>query len=135
MVLFEGIRNKEIGVCPEFLSDHQTFGITTPQYNVPIHEVNLKDTWYTLEGISGEFHFTVIEGPINQNGWDSLSEGIITIIFYAEDYAGNTDVKEVKVVKNLPPTPPIPGYYLSILLIVLIASSIIYMSRKKINQN
>jgi len=86
-------------------SENQTFGITAPNYNVSIQEVNLKDTWYTLEGISGEFHFTGTVGLIDQNSWNSISEGLITIMFHAKDYAGNVGIQEVEVIKNLPPLP------------------------------
>ena len=86
-------------------SESQVFGITAPDYNVSIQEVNLKDAWYTLEGISGEFHFTGTVGTIDQNSWNSVSEGLINITFHAKDYAGNVDVQEVGVIKNLPPLP------------------------------
>ena len=86
---------------------NQTFGSLAPNFSLSIVELNLKDTWYNLNG-TGEFHFTGIEGSINQNGWDCLSEGNITIKFYAEDYVGNTDFKEIKIVKKLPPQIPSP---------------------------
>ena len=81
-------------------SENHTFGNTSPDYSISIEEVNLKDTWYTLEGISDEFHFTGTAGTIDQDSWTSLSDGFNTITFYAKDYAGNVAYNDVTVLKD-----------------------------------
>ena len=84
----------------QFPSENHTIGNTSPDYSISIEEVNLKDTWYTLEGIPDEFHFTGTTGTIDQDSWTSLSDGFITITFCAKDYAGNVAYNDVTVLKD-----------------------------------
>jgi len=49
----------------------------------------LVSTWYKIESIITEFTITEIIGLIDQDAWNEVLEGEITITFYAQDRAGN----------------------------------------------
>ena len=74
-----------------------------PTYDVMIIEVNLNDTWYTLNG-GDPISFSGISGSntgtIDSDAWIALPDGSVIIRFYANDTAGNLEVDEVTVIKD-----------------------------------
>jgi hypothetical protein len=75
--------------------DWDLFGQSAPSFNVFVN--NSDDTmWYTLDGGLINITFT-LNGTINQTEWDKLSNGTVTIVFYANDTAGNIGSASVTV--------------------------------------
>ncbi|MFX1281026.1 MAG: hypothetical protein ACFFA3_16875 [Promethearchaeota archaeon] len=70
-----------------------------PVYDISISEVNLYRYWYTLN--TGTSIYIISEtGTINSTEWDSQPDGLVGIIFYAEDDAGNVGSNSVTVTKD-----------------------------------
>jgi len=79
---------------------NSVFGITSPNFNVEINDKDGVDTmWYTLDGGLTNITF-ITNGTIDQNEWNKLVNGIITIIFYANDTLGNLASDSVTVRKD-----------------------------------
>jgi len=100
-----------------FPSENGVFGTTAPGFSVDITDNFLDDMWYTLDGGLHNYTFTGSTGTINQTAWDELPDGMVTITFYASDYADNIGSAEVTIEKNslLPPDD-------NIVLIVIVIS-------------
>jgi len=78
-----------------------TFSANAPSFIVEIVDDFLNEMWYTLDDGLHNYTFTEFTGTINQSAWDALSEGTITLTFYASDIAGNVALKEVTIIKDL----------------------------------
>ncbi|MFX1308065.1 MAG: purple acid phosphatase family protein [Promethearchaeota archaeon] len=79
---------------------NQLFGQFSLNFSLIIDESFLNLTWYTIdEGISN-YTFTGTTGTINQTAWDSIENGIVTIVFYANDSLGNLGSTEIVVRKD-----------------------------------
>ncbi len=91
-----------------------------PIYSISIDELHSYEYWYSLDNGAHNYTITELFGSINQSSWDAISNGHVTLRFYAEDEAGNIGESSVLITKDAagpPPTPPgIPGYDLYILL-------------------
>jgi predicted glutamine amidotransferase len=76
------------------------FDATAPAYVVEISDTGspIDSMWYTLNG--GINIFFTTNGTIDQNNWTALSDGSITIVFYANDSAGNLNSDTVIVNKD-----------------------------------
>jgi parallel beta-helix repeat protein len=94
------------------------YGTTAPIFDINITDVHLDSMWYSLDGGFTTYIITS-NGTIDQIAWTALSEGTITITFYANDTAGNTSLKEVVISKSIPPVGPDP------IMIIIIVVSII----------
>ncbi len=107
----------------------ESFGSTAPQYNISIIEDDLNSTWYIIG--QETFYIDTMDGIINQNKWDTLEEGRITITFYAQDNAGNVGSTIVVVNKRIPPNA-IGGFDLIIIfgLISLTSIFLLIVSRR-----
>ena len=77
------------------------YGEIAPNFDISVTDNNLNTTWYTLVGESITIPFIGFNGTIDQNLWDLFGNGTITIIFYANDSAGNKGSNYVTVRKNL----------------------------------
>ncbi len=91
---------------------NELFGTTAPNFIIETYDINLDIMWYTLDnGLTNTTFIT--NGTISQVLWDVLSNDTATIIFYANDSAGNEAFSSVtiRVDKNIPtieinsPTP------------------------------
>ncbi|TFF90240.1 MAG: hypothetical protein EU548_04020, partial [Promethearchaeota archaeon] len=79
-----------------------TYGKTAPAFNINVIENAEIDTmWYTVDNGLTNFTFTMNQ-TLNQALWDSLSEGIIILRFYANDTVGNIGFNEISITKDLP---------------------------------
>ncbi len=114
---------------------NQIIGSTAPSYDISI--TGFYDSiWYTLDG---GINYTVsgLTGTINQGAWTALADGLITITFFVNNFAGMEGSAQVMVIKENseepPPTPPgIPGYDLYILIGALsVISALIIRKRVK----
>lgn len=115
---------------PEFA---EVFVDISPYYSISIYETSLDSYWYSLDG--GQMNHSISEliGAIDQSAWDSVSDGHITLTFYAKDEAGNVGYSSVSITKrsSSEPIPPgIPGYNLIALIGVTLAITLILAKRK-----
>ena len=75
------------------------FGSTPPSYSLSITETNVDTIWYTLDG--GTTNYTgASSGTIDSTAWTNAGEGVVMIIFYVNDSAGNLDSASVSVNKE-----------------------------------
>ena len=81
-------------------SDDEVFGNNAPSYDVTIIDDYLFEMWYTLDGGLHNYTFTEFTGTIDQSAWDALSDGAITLSFYASDIPGNIESADVNIVKD-----------------------------------
>jgi len=110
-------------------STDEFFGNSAPGYNLTIIESNIHTMWYTLDGGITNKTFTGLTGTIDQALWNSISEGDVTIRFYANDTMNKIAFEEITINKdttapiitiNSPSTSEIfginaPGYNLTII--------------------
>jgi parallel beta-helix repeat protein len=92
------------------------FEDSVPSFNLEIFTYNLDVMWYTMDNGVNNVPFTT-NGTINQNLWNALSDGTITIKFYAMDLLGHTSVVSVKVIKSTEQTDvaiPFGGFFMVI---------------------
>ncbi|MHA1671119.1 MAG: Loki-CTERM sorting domain-containing protein [Promethearchaeota archaeon] len=112
----------------------QTIGTTAPSYDLSITGP-YDSIWYTLDGGTTNLTANSLTGTINQAAWTALTDGIITIDFYANNSAGMEGTAQVQVIKDSSvetPLPGIPGYDLYILLgAISIISTILIKKRFK----
>ncbi|MFX1374185.1 MAG: SBBP repeat-containing protein [Promethearchaeota archaeon] len=113
--------------------ENEKFGKNAPNFNISIIEEDLFSTWYTIEGVAGTFPCTSLVDNINQDAWDNVPNGEITITFFAQDRAGNIGSEDIIVIKSIPSEPKILGFNLFFLLGVL--SVVVPILRKKIKKN
>lgn len=114
----------------------QVIGSIAPSYDLSITG-SYDSIWYTLD--DGATNHTVgsLTGTINQAAWSAMPDGIITIIFYADNLAVMEGSAQVQVIKDTseepPPTPPgIPGYnILALIGVSLVVTLIITKKRLK----
>ena len=110
-----------------------TFSNTAPGYEISIEGIP-QSMWYTIEGIGGNFPITELNGIIDQDTWDSLDDGDITITFYAQDSEseiGSLSIIVIKYIPNTSSTDGIPGYNLFFLFGVLSVVAIIISIKLK----
>jgi len=104
-----------------------------PAYELTITESNLDTIWYTLDGGENNFTVLVLTGIVNQELWDNLPNGYITVRFYANDTLGHLNFDEVIIVKDVPiPTsqPGIPGYNLFMFIGIISLMTVITIKSK-----
>jgi len=82
------------------------YGIDAPIISLTINDATLNTTWYSIVGTNYTIEFTAIIGinniTIDQDAWNSLSEGEVTIIFYANDSLGRESSDSITLEKDLP---------------------------------
>ncbi len=108
--------------------------IDAPTFSITITELNLNTMWYVIVSDGTTKHIiTSTTGSIDVSAWNSLTDGTITIRFYANDTAGNEVYSEVSIVKDTStaPTPGIPGFNVIIALSVIFLVSVVIITRKK----
>ena len=112
----------------------QTIGTTAPSYDISI--TGPYDTiWYTLDDGTTNYTASGLMGTLNQAAWATLSDGIITINFYANNSVGMIGTAQVQVIKDssvVEPSPAIPGYNLFLIMgVISIIAIIIVIKRPK----
>jgi len=75
------------------------FGDIAPNYIIEVFDEYLDTIWYTLNGGGTNYTITDLTGTFNQTAWGALSEGRVTIRFYANDTIGNVDFSTIEVLK------------------------------------
>lgn len=98
-----------------------------PHYSIVIEEYMLDNLWYTIDGGQNNFTITSYTGDIDQDRWEILPFGRVTLIFYAKDMAGNIGSAEVTIIKK---SSVIPGYNLIVILGVIGLISLSMIKRR-----
>jgi len=80
-------------------TENEIFGVNAPSFIVEITDMNLDTTWYTVNGGLNNYTFTE-NGTINQAAWSALSDGVLTLRFYANNTSGVIYFKQVNVRKD-----------------------------------
>ena len=75
------------------------FGVIAPSFDVRITDDNLDTMWYTLDEGLNNYTFT-INGTIDQTAWITMTDGPITLKFYANDTAAHSMFAEVSIEKD-----------------------------------
>ncbi|MFX0035179.1 MAG: nitrous oxide reductase family maturation protein NosD [Candidatus Hermodarchaeota archaeon] len=116
--------------------ENQIFNTTSPAFNLYIVErlsSGIVSQWYTLDNGITNYTFSLINfktgtdsygeyisadgiDVINQEAWNNLEKGLITIIFYVRDGKGNVACKDLIVIKDVEPEPPEPPDYISYII-------------------
>ncbi len=115
---------------PEF---GEVFVDISPLYSITIDETSLDSYWYSLDDGQTNHSISELTGAISQSAWNSLSDGHVTLRFYAKDEAGNVGQSSVTITKRTTsePFPPgIPGYDLYLLLGALSVVSILIIRKR-----
>jgi len=100
-------------------ADDEVFGASAPAFIITVNDESLDSMWYSLDG-GLTTHAITTNATIDQTAWTALSEGSITITFYANDTLGNLSFEEVTITKNIP-----SGGIDPIMVIVIIVVSVV----------
>ncbi len=115
---------------------------SAPQITLIINDATLDTTWYSIVGTTYTFEFTATIGTnyitIDQAAWDSLSEGVVTIIFYANDSLGRISSDSITLNRVVPEvfdliaflTNPLVLTIIGVAAIAIVAIVIIVKRRK-----
>jgi len=98
-------------------SSGSEFGVSAPAFIITITDDHLDSIWYSLDG-GVTTHAITTNATIDQTAWSALSEGSITITFYANDTIGNLSFEELTITKSIPPA----GDDLTILIVIIVVS-------------
>ncbi|MFX1572837.1 MAG: right-handed parallel beta-helix repeat-containing protein [Promethearchaeota archaeon] len=113
--------------------ENQEFGKDAPYLNITIQEGIAYDMWYSLDNGSTTYHFNLY-GSINQDAWNEMPEGTITIQIYVVDFQGYITVKEINVSKKIEEQKqniPSDCVILSIIIGLMVISIAFWIDRKK----
>jgi len=110
------------------------FGVSAPSFIVRITDFLLDSMWYSLDGGLHNYTFTE-NGTINQLAWSTLSEGSVTITFYANDTVGNEASEDVIITKSIPDETPDMVIIIIIVVVSVVGGvvliSVVYIYLKK----
>ena len=80
------------------------YGTDAPTYSLNIFDLNLNQSWYTLNSTATRYFFTPTNGvnivAIDETGWDSFSDGSMLMTFYVNDSGGNPASVSNAIVKD-----------------------------------
>ncbi len=81
-------------------NDAELFGTDAPSYDVTITDDYLDGMWYSLDDGLHNYTFTEFTGTIDQFAWDTMTDGVITLTFYASDTPGNIGYSNINILKD-----------------------------------
>ncbi|MFW9877368.1 MAG: hypothetical protein ACFFG0_30125, partial [Candidatus Thorarchaeota archaeon] len=87
--------------------NNQVFKDIIPSYSITVEDGNLDTVWYTLNGgsqiiVARGTPLVSISKPIDEEAWNALKEGPVTIQFHANDTLGNSATyKECTIIKSV----------------------------------
>lgn len=82
-------------------SEHQVIGHKSPEFVISTKSLYIDSIWYNVNNSVVNYTITGFIGDINQDEWDNLDEGLITITFYANDSLGNTGFVDIEIEKDI----------------------------------
>ncbi len=71
-----------------------------PQFEINADDLYLNEVWYTIGASPTKYYITSNIGTVDSDAWNALSDGEVTITFYADDKAGNQKSESVNVIKD-----------------------------------
>ncbi len=80
-------------------SGGDAFGSSAPSFDVTIIDNFLDEMWYSVDGGLNNYTFTT-NGIIEQAAWGAISDGALTLAFYARDILGNIGSADVIIEKD-----------------------------------
>jgi parallel beta-helix repeat protein len=105
-----------------------SYGADAPEFNIFVNESYIYSMWYTINNSGTKYYFTE-NGTIDQDAWNTLSDGHVVITFYARDIAWNKGSSSVELIKNTSQVPGEPDDgSLPFNVIIIIAISIVVIS-------
>jgi hypothetical protein len=99
-------------------TENEVFEDVAPNFIVEIADPNLDTMWYTVNNMDSKYIFTQ-NSTINQTIWDSLMDGNILLIFYANDTVGNLASEYVIIIKSTPSQEGGPGIDTTLIIIIV----------------
>ncbi|MFX0003403.1 MAG: hypothetical protein ACFE9J_07960 [Candidatus Hermodarchaeota archaeon] len=103
--LYKDVVSPDITITTPILNE--LFGVKAPGYDISINELNLQNTWYYLYNgtlTSQNIPFTfLIDTTVSENIWDMFGNGTVTIVFNANDSAGNYGFDSITIRKDVVP--------------------------------
>lgn len=114
-------------------AEGERFGKNAPLFNITVTDDNLDLIWYSFDG--GLTTFAITNNTmLNQTAWTVLTQGDVTITFYASDLAGNEASESVTVIKSVPSGFD-PGVIITIVIVSVVGGvaviSVVYIFMKK----
>jgi len=91
-------------------SDSEFFGVSAPDFDLSINELNINSTWYTIDNGNINITFNGLSGTINQTEWGKKGNEPVTIRFYANDSFGFESYAEVMINKDIDPPSSIISF-------------------------
>ncbi|MFX1477109.1 MAG: nitrous oxide reductase family maturation protein NosD [Promethearchaeota archaeon] len=121
-----------------------SYGADAPEFNIFVNESYIYSMWYTINNSGTKYYFTE-NGTIDQDAWNTLSDGHVVITFYARDIAWNKGSSSVELIKDTSQVPGEPDdgslpfnviiiIAISIVVISLILIAAIIMKRRRITE-
>jgi len=113
--------------------DDEIAGSNAPNFSVEITDPHLDTMWYSING--GQNITFTSNGTINQQIWDGLSDGTVTLRFYANDSASNVATNSVEVKKDtsVQNGNQIPGFlgiiFVSITIMAIIGLALYHQNK------
>ncbi|UCC18603.1 MAG: hypothetical protein JSV62_10900, partial [Promethearchaeota archaeon] len=99
VIVYKDIRNPVISILSP--SNYDFFGDTPPPVIIAFSDPNLDERWYQLDNGTVTTNNYTWTGSIAQSVWDQVGNGTVTIIFYANDTAGNENSNSVIIYKDI----------------------------------
>ncbi|MHA1625129.1 MAG: right-handed parallel beta-helix repeat-containing protein [Promethearchaeota archaeon] len=136
LILYKDTANPIISINSPI--EDQEFGAQAPTYDFDLDEIYLDTIWYVIISEGSTPHIiSSTSGAINENIWDSLDDGEITIRFYANDTLGHEGYSEVIIIKNTSTgsgTPVILGFdTFTVIAIISLITTILIWRKKMLN--
>jgi parallel beta-helix repeat protein len=100
-----------------------------PSFTIAINDENLDTLWFTIGSSNVKYMFSG-NGTIGSTVWNSLSAGMLIIIFFANDSAGNIGFTQITIYKNSPVDSNNYLLIISLIGIFSIALTTIVISKK-----
>ena len=73
---------------------------SAPDYDISITEDSLDVVWYTMDEGANNISIGSYTGTLDTSTWNTLSDGLVTIVFYANDTTGNLGSAQVTLSKD-----------------------------------
>jgi len=90
--------------------DSEFFGVSAPNFDLSINELNINTTWYTIDNGNINITFNGLTGTINQTEWEKKASESVIIKFYANDSVGFESYTEVIINKEIDPPSSIISF-------------------------
>ena len=100
IILYKDTKSPEITISSP--SEYDLFGKEKPEVSVDFYDLNgIDERWYQLTNGITTTNIRQWSGSINNADWDLMLNGIVSIIFYASDSAGNVGSGNISVYKDI----------------------------------